>query len=285
MLFQLGSMEFEGLNAPESMDSSGSANYAEHALIEGKPRLQRLGSKLDSVNMSLKIHRSFAIPENRISELQAARDNGEIMPLITGAGDVRGDFVITDVSVNYMRCADDGSIIEATIGVILKEYSTPDRSVRARTNAQRNAFALSENNPVPSSSPASQAVESDASEAITATAVSSTALSDSTDTAAQVPARELQERRKMAVSARKMIADANRVRGIINAFTGIRYDNTRLLDLDLISIVSKCSNVLGMLAGGSPLGDIGAEVELATVAVKSMKTNAAWLQSFTTARK
>lgn len=285
MLFQLGSMIFEGLNSPETMDQSGSANYAEHQLIEGKPRLQRLGSKLDTLNLSVKVHRSFTVPETRISELQSARDNGDILAFITGAGDVRGDFVITDVAVSYMRCADDGSILEAQIGITLKEYSTPDMAVRKKSNAQRNAFALEQNSPVPSSSAATQSVEYDASQSVVNTATAGTALTDSTSTINIEPAKEANERRKMAVNARKMLQEANHARTIINAFEGIRFDNTRLLDIDLSSIVGKCSNLIDLIAGAAPLAEIGPEVELITAAVKSMKTNAAWLQSFTTARK
>lgn len=285
MYLQLGTIQFEGLYGPESMELSGSANYAEHALVEGKPLLQRLGSRLGGVTLSLKLHRQFTVPEDRITELEAAMADGTIMALITGAGDVLGDFVITDISRSMMRLADDGSIIEAGISVSLREYTTPDRATRVRNASRRNAFALSENNPVPAASGATMMIEREASEDVTQVATNSVALEDSTARAESFPAQEAIERKKMEFSLRKMLEKAASAKSICDGFSGDLFTNTRDLDTDLIAIISQGESLLALILAGDALTTLRTAVDAIMIKVRDMKSSAAFLNAFNARRQ
>lgn len=282
---QLGDIHFEGNYGPELMDKTSAANYAEHALTEGKPRLQRLGSKLTTISMGIRLHRQFCVPENKIAEMASARDTGTILPLITGAGDVMGDFVITDITETTMRLADDGSMIEVGIQLTLKEYSTPDRATSVKNAARKDAFALEENNPVPAAPGATQMVESEASEGVTAVAANSKALEDSTKRAADVPAQEEVERKKMEFRLGQIVAKASRVKSIINDFDGDMYTGTRDLDDVLLTLINSATSIIALVAGGTAIAPIRTQVDLLMVQVRDMKAAAAFMNSINARRQ
>lgn len=98
----LGEIEFEVLNTPQSMSFSRGWNFAEHSRIDGKPRLQQVGGILNKIGLSIRLHRAFSNPQERIDELINLSD--EQKPLTFILGDVsQGDFVITDLEVIYRR--------------------------------------------------------------------------------------------------------------------------------------------------------------------------------------
>jgi phage protein U len=283
--FQLGSIVYSGATAPSSLDIGGSASYAEHALLVGKPMIQRVGSGLDSLTMSLRLHQGHTIPEDRIAELETAMQSGEVMPLLTGAGDVLGEFVVTDVTKTMLALAPDGSIIECTVSVTLLEYSTPDRASRRKNAARRQAFALEENDPVPSAPGATQQVERLASEETTVIATSAAVLDDSTSKGIDIPAREQLERRKMEISLRQIVAAATRARTLCDGFSGDLFTNTRDLDSTLGTLVVQAEGVLGPLLQGQDLLSLRTTVDTLLTKVGEVKSTAAYLTAYTTARK
>jgi hypothetical protein len=52
----LGGIAFNLITHFEDIEESFSANYAEHALIEGKPRLQWVGQNLDEIAWHMVLH-------------------------------------------------------------------------------------------------------------------------------------------------------------------------------------------------------------------------------------
>lgn len=125
MYAQLGNIIFEGLKGFRSYEETRASSYAEHQLIGGKPRLQRTGSQLMELNFGMKLHSMFCNPEAEIRALEVARENGDVLPLVTGAGFFVGQFVILSFRVSQTRTNSRGEIIVAEVTVELKETAEP----------------------------------------------------------------------------------------------------------------------------------------------------------------
>ena len=107
------------------LDSRHSANYAEHALIGGKPRLQWLGDSLDELTLKLLFHRQFCDPKLEILVLKQALARHAAQPLVLGNGDHLGWVVITELSVASQQTADDGTLLACEVDLTLKEHVLP----------------------------------------------------------------------------------------------------------------------------------------------------------------
>jgi len=147
MFCQLGSIIFESLKSPNSITSNEGAVYAEHALINSKPRLQPTGAKLKDISLSFKLHASFC---NIEAELQALRDAIEkftVMPLLWGNGRLEGNFIATDLSIDFEETDTFGSKVSITCTVPLKEYFIKDPINKKQQEARQNSFATGDKKP------------------------------------------------------------------------------------------------------------------------------------------
>lgn len=135
MYSQLGNIVFQGLKGFESFQSKRETNYAQHAVIDGKPKLQRIGTNLEEVNLSIQFHGSFCTPETEIGSLDSAREAGEILPLLLGSGELVGNFVIQSISKDIMDLDERGSIKLAVLTISLLESATTDALASAALNA------------------------------------------------------------------------------------------------------------------------------------------------------
>lgn len=152
MYAQLGNIVFEILKGFDSYDDMKSVNYAEHALIENKPRLQPVGENLDDVNIVISFNRAFCIPENEYNAFVSFMRANEILPFIYGNGNYEGDYVIQSIKKKILNAADDGSFIEITCDLVLKEFYDSDKAKTQRDKAKKSAFAINTNNPRPANS-------------------------------------------------------------------------------------------------------------------------------------
>lgn len=147
MYAQLGNIVFEGLRGFTAFGSRKSSSIAQHAVIDGKPKLQKTGEMLDEINFDMTFHASFCTPETEINKLESALSNGEIMPLITGAGESLGSFVITDLAQSTQHTDKTGRIILARVSVSLLESAETDTLSQAVSAAKGAAFANAANTP------------------------------------------------------------------------------------------------------------------------------------------
>ncbi len=143
MYAQLGTIIFDKVLSPSAMSDTKAGTYAEHAKLDGKPRLQRTGDELNVYNLEINLHRAFCVPEIEIEKIDNAIDNGDVLPLVMGNGMLMGDYVITMRTRTITQGAEDGSILTATVALVLKEYVPP--LVVGSTN--KTGYASAENNP------------------------------------------------------------------------------------------------------------------------------------------
>lgn len=97
MYFMLGSVAFEPVDLTD-FDETHAADFAEHAVLKGKPRLQAMGEKLTELNFAIRLHHTLGGVERRYQELLGAKSKQAALPLIIGRGKYKGNFVITDIS-------------------------------------------------------------------------------------------------------------------------------------------------------------------------------------------
>jgi phage protein U len=118
----LGDIRFELLRAPESADLTIKHNYAEHAVIEGKPKIQWTGDALRERNWTIRLHYTFCDPDAVIAAIRAMAARHEALPLSLGTGEYLGRYIVTDI--NEVSTVTDaiGSTWAMTAALKLKEW-------------------------------------------------------------------------------------------------------------------------------------------------------------------
>jgi phage protein U len=148
MFAQLGNIIFEGLNGFESFEHKDSTTYAQHDIIGAKPVIVPTGNDLEEININIRLRAEFIKPEEAIIQLKNAKDNFEVLPLVKGSGRYMGDFVIVDYTVQDVQSFPDGTTIEATVQISLKEYAVSDKLQQQQAAAKKNAFATGDKKPL-----------------------------------------------------------------------------------------------------------------------------------------
>lgn len=118
----LGDIQFDLITYFDGMQVQFGADYAEHALIEGKPRLQFIGEKLDEFRIDLCFHVFYCDPEAELIKLQAAKKSHMAMAFVLGNGDYKGWFVLTEVQATSRETDKAGTLLSLDASITLREY-------------------------------------------------------------------------------------------------------------------------------------------------------------------
>lgn len=97
-------------------------NYAQHDVIEGKARLQRLGMGLEEISLAITLDANFCTPESEMRKLDRMQQSGKAYRLILG-GRIFGKFVIDGKTENRVRTDPRGRPMVAYVQLTLKEYN------------------------------------------------------------------------------------------------------------------------------------------------------------------
>ncbi|MCM2494540.1 phage tail protein [Burkholderia glumae] len=118
----LGDIEFDLIGYFDGFDATFGTDYAEHALLEGKPRLQRIADKLDEIRIELSFHYRFCDPEAELGKLRAALSAKRAMALVFGNGDYKGWFVLTEVQASSKQTDTSGTVLALEASITLREF-------------------------------------------------------------------------------------------------------------------------------------------------------------------
>lgn len=124
----LGDIQFNLITYFNGLEGKWGSDYAEHARVEGKPRLQWIGDKADSWTLRLRFHRRFCDPEAELARLRKALAAHEAMAFVLGNGDYKGLFVIDEIGATAEHTDVDGALISADVSLALREF--PDAPTR-----------------------------------------------------------------------------------------------------------------------------------------------------------
>ncbi|PMY62075.1 MULTISPECIES: phage tail protein [Pseudomonas] len=119
----LGEIEFTVAGGISGMEQSGSADWAEHARIQGKPLLEWIGEGLDECNLTIELHPLLGDPEARLRALRQAKAKHEPLAFVMGSGEYHGAYVITNIGNTVRRATATGQIQSAVVQLNLKEYT------------------------------------------------------------------------------------------------------------------------------------------------------------------
>ena len=121
MYFMLGKVAFEPVDLTD-FNESHSAEFAEHAVLKGKPRLQAMGEKLTELRFAIRLHHKIGGVEKRYQALLSAKAKQDAMPLIIGRGKYKGNFVITDISSVTLFTDKFGNALAREMNISLREF-------------------------------------------------------------------------------------------------------------------------------------------------------------------
>lgn len=121
MYFMLGSVAFEPVDLTD-FNETHAADFAEHAVLKGKPRLQAMGEKLTELNFAIRLHHTLGGVERRYQELLGAKSKQVALPLIIGRGKYKGNFVITDISSVTLFTDKFGNALCREMNISLREF-------------------------------------------------------------------------------------------------------------------------------------------------------------------
>lgn len=122
MFALLGEILFLVLTSFEALRSSSDYHYAEHKVVEARPRLQWLATELQKISLELGFHVAFTNPATQMNLLRAAAEDHQARALVFGNGMFRGYFVIESIEETFQQLADDGSYIAISARVELREW-------------------------------------------------------------------------------------------------------------------------------------------------------------------
>lgn len=149
MYAQLGSIVFKGLYGFSDLSFSGNeAVLSELELVNQKPTLQKTGDTLIEISASITMRIEFCNPKQQIEDLLKYKSEGEVLPLLMGDGSYVGDFVIVSLPYTVDDAFGDGTIIQATVDLSLKEYVSNNKLEQKQIAARKNAIAIGDKNPV-----------------------------------------------------------------------------------------------------------------------------------------
>lgn len=117
-----GETEFDVVGFFDKLGFKHSVDYAEHKLIDGKPRLQWIADNLDEINVTLVFHTMFCDPTAELNKLKQAMTAHEPAALVFGNGEYNGRFVITEISPEIIHTDPTGNPISSQCQVSFKEF-------------------------------------------------------------------------------------------------------------------------------------------------------------------
>ena len=122
MFAVLGEIIFQVLTSFEGFHSASEYHYAEHKVVEARPRLQWLAQELQKISLEMGFHVAFTNPATQMNFLRAAGEDHQARALVFGNGVHRGYFVIESIQETLVQTADDGSIVANSARVELREW-------------------------------------------------------------------------------------------------------------------------------------------------------------------
>jgi phage protein U len=131
---ELGQIRFQVIGSPQAIHSQRSYDYAEHGVIEARPRLQWVGSGLERISFDILMHASFTDPAAQVVALGDGAAAHLAMPLVFGNGLFRGYFVIESIATRSTQLSAGGNPIAITVRLGLREW-VPDSGLGSSSAA------------------------------------------------------------------------------------------------------------------------------------------------------
>jgi phage protein U len=147
MFAQLGDIRFDLITYFDGLNASKKIDYAEHATIEGKPKLQYIGEALETINIKLNFHASFCDPAAEVKRLKDAAAKYEPLHFVFGNGTYKGNYVIEEINDNVQQTFNEGTLIAIDIEVKLKEWAKDKAITTKKAKTAKKSVKKKETKP------------------------------------------------------------------------------------------------------------------------------------------
>lgn len=103
---------------------SASGRWANHEVLNKKPKSQRIGPGLDTVSFTMRFDVSLGLnPRKEMDRLTELEREGKVMPLIIGGKPLGvGKWKITSVEQSWPVIDNQGNVLVGTVNISLEEY-------------------------------------------------------------------------------------------------------------------------------------------------------------------
>lgn len=118
----LGDLTFRAVESPRGLSDGETYQYAEHKVIEGKPRLQWTGDGLRTIKLDMRWARNWCEPVAMLETLRAMAATHAAHALVYGDGTYPGSFVIEGIDRTIKDTDPSGAVTEIEVSVSLKEW-------------------------------------------------------------------------------------------------------------------------------------------------------------------
>jgi phage protein U len=123
MFALLGEISFQVIGSPETFESRRRFDYAEHRVVEDRPRLQWLAAELESITLAMLFHASFTDPAAQLEAMLTAANDHQARALVLGNGTFRGFFVVESVATSDVQLGADATPIAIRVRTKLREWA------------------------------------------------------------------------------------------------------------------------------------------------------------------
>jgi len=123
MYAQLGPVAFDLVTYWDGHDAKRGYEYAQHKVLEGKPKLQWTGDGLEEITIAVELHAVYCNPEEQLNILYDAAANHQAMPLIMGSGVYRGKYILASINQTTKHTDSQGRILSLSAKLALTEWT------------------------------------------------------------------------------------------------------------------------------------------------------------------
>lgn len=122
MYATLGNVSFKMLNSFNQLETTHKADYAEHAVLKGRPRLQAMGNGLTTMRFGVHLHWQLGDVDKAFNGLLEAKESQEAQALVYGSGRFVGWFVINSITERTLLQDAEGRTAVRDVDVELTEF-------------------------------------------------------------------------------------------------------------------------------------------------------------------
>lgn len=136
-----GDLQFEVLGGVRGIQFLEKAHYVEHEKIDKQPQLQRVGTELQEIRLTLRFHCGFCDPDKQMQALRDRLKKDEPEMLVFGSGVINGQYVLESIDKAITKTDAEGYIASCDVEVVLKGSTEPQLSSGASGAAGLLSFA------------------------------------------------------------------------------------------------------------------------------------------------
>ena len=148
MYFQIGDLIFSNLLGFSGLSINRGGKIQEISRANNKAILQKTGTELQTLSISINVNRQFADVDAITNQLNDYSENGTIVSVLDGTGFYYGRFIVMTVSQSVQTLDVDGAKIAVGLSIELKEYAEDNKESDEVIAARNSATALEENKPI-----------------------------------------------------------------------------------------------------------------------------------------